>query len=120
MNRCPNDQQLFRVVIFSNFKSWIENFPNSTINDLGGYFIARKPLPGQASSYRIENAFSQFEARRKIRSNLILLGLLYGGDGQDLKPVLRFDTSLIAFNLLSCYILDGYGREISTWISCHL
>lgn len=76
-------------MIFSNLTSWTECYPSTGISDLGGYFIARKPPPGQAESYRVENCFSQLEAQRKVRANLILLGLLYGGDGQDFKPILR-------------------------------
>lgn len=63
--------------------------PKASPSDLGGYFFSRKPPASAYDSYEIENVFSQLEARRKIRSNLVLLGSLYGGDGLDFNHIFR-------------------------------
>ena len=94
MIRSPYQQNNLRIIIFSTLESWIETYPNMLPTDLGTYFLARKANMGGNAAFRLENCFSQLEASRKIRSNLILLGLLYGGDGLDFKPLLRLHAFL--------------------------
>ena len=69
--------------------SWSDILPRAAPIDLGGYFFARKPPASSYDAYEIENVFSQLEARKKIRANLVLLGSLYGGDGLDFNHTLR-------------------------------
>jgi hypothetical protein len=69
--------------------SWSYLLPHSNPSDLGGFFFARKPVAASFESYEIENIFSQLEGKRKIRSNLVLLGAIYGGNGYDFASPFR-------------------------------
>jgi hypothetical protein len=89
ISRMPFRQEKVKVVIFSGMLSWVSYQRNSKGSDLGSCFFARKPNPSCYEEYAIENAFSQLEGKRKIRSNLVLLGALYGKDGIDFKNTFK-------------------------------
>jgi hypothetical protein len=85
-----------KVILISTFETWGARWLEEPIVDIDRGFSERLPLASAFEQYALENEFSSVADRSGVWLRIVSCGLIYGGDGLDLKDAFMYGPGLIA------------------------
>jgi hypothetical protein len=85
-----------RIIIISTFETWGGRWLEESILDIDRGFSERLPLASAFEQYALENEFSSVADRSGVWLRIVSSGLIYGGDGLDLKDAFMYGSVFLA------------------------